>query len=90
MGGGHSVRPLAASGVALLCCALVAGCSEGAAPPTAPETSASGGTASTPAVTADQVEPWRAGPVPGSDATGPTYPTTWPTSTVVGSGPTTG
>jgi len=38
---------------------------------------------------ADAVQPWLAGAVPGGDGSGPTYPTSWPPSTVVGSGPST-
>ena len=87
----HSIMrplPLIASVASL---ALLAGCTSST---TAPETSSPApvesasepGEVASQAVAAADVEPWRAGTVTGSDASGPSRPTVWPAGRVVGSG----
>lgn len=72
--------------------ALLAGCtSSTSAPQTsapAPLESASADTGEVAAsgTPADQVQPWKAGVVPGGSGNGPAVPQTWPTATVKGSG----
>ena len=75
----------------VIAASLVAGCTSSATPtPSAPTVVTSSpeasGEVAQAGVNAAAVEPWKAGPVAASDASGPTYPEVWPTSTIVGSG----
>ena len=90
-----TARPLVAAAVGSLCVAMVAtGCTS-APPPAAPASTpapvesaspdAEGEIASSGTPLAD-IQPWKAGPAPASDKTGPLTPTVWPTSIVEGSG----
>lgn len=89
MGVRRGFHGAAGAGALALSCALIAACTESAAPVITPTPTESNGEVASTGTAADAVQPWRAGPVPGVDAQGPTYPTAWPASRVVGSGPTT-
>ena len=91
----HRVTTIRGSAAARLLAASVAGAlllaactSEPPAAPvsSAPTTAAPSGEVAAADTAAVDVKPWLAGPVPGSDASGPAFPAVWPASIVEGSG----